>query len=357
MNSFGILYRTTIFGTSHGPFVGCMVEGLRAGRKLDLSAIQLQLDRRRPGQSLMTSQRREDDLLEVGQGILDDVTTGDPIVITVRNKDTISSHYDEFRQIPRPGHADFTSIMRHGGFNDLRGGGQLSGRLTLPLVISGAVARQVLSEAGVAIAAHAIQIGKVKAGPVDPRDIPHRVDKSPVRCADLEAAKLMEAEVNDARLSGDSVGGIVEAVITGMPVGAGEPIFASIEGHLSSIVFAIPATKGVEFGSGFACAAMRGSEHNDPFIVRDGRVVTDGNNAGGVLGGMATGMPIVLRVAFKPTASIAKRQRSVNLRTMAETALEVKGRHDPCIVPRAVPVVENALAMALLDLLMLGGFK
>lgn len=357
MNSFGVLYRTTIFGTSHGPFVGCMVEGLAAGRHVDLKAVQHQLDRRRPGQSLMTSQRREDDQLEIAEGILDGITSGDPIVATVRNKDAISSHYDAFREIPRPGHADFTALTRHRGFNDLRGGGQLSGRLTLPLVISGAIARQVLEEKGVRVAAHAIQIGKIKAAPVALEEIEARVDDSPVRCADPASAKLMEEEVDRARREGDSVGGIVEATITGVPVGVGEPIFASVEGQLASIVFAIPATKGVEFGSGFACAAMRGSEHNDPFVVRGGRVVTETNNAGGVLGGMANGMPIVLRIAFKPTASIAKRQRSVNLRTMEEADLEVKGRHDPCIVPRAVPVVENALAMGILDLMMLGGFK
>ncbi len=357
MNTFGVLYRTTIFGTSHGPFVGCIVEGLSAGRKVDLEAVQYQLDRRRPGQSLVTSQRKEEDRLEVASGLMDGVTTGDPIVAVVRNKDAISSHYDTFREIPRPGHADFTALTRHQGFNDLRGGGQLSGRLTLPLVVSGAIARQLLGEGGINIAAHAIQIGKVKARSMSAEAIAEKVDRNPVRCADEEAAKLMEEEVHRARLEGDSVGGIVEAIITGVPVGVGEPIFASVEGHLASIVFAIPATKGVEFGSGFACAAMRGSEHNDPFVLRHGRVVTEGNNAGGVLGGMATGMPIVLRVAFKPTASIAKRQRSVNLRTMEEAELEIKGRHDPCIVPRAVPVVENALAMGILDLMMVGGYK
>jgi chorismate synthase len=356
MNTFGHLYRTTLFGTSHGPFVGCMVEGLEAGRKVDLEAIQRQLDRRRPGQSLVTSQRKEDDRLEVGAGLMDGVTTGDPIVFTVRNRDAIPSHYEQFYRVPRPGHADFPALVKHRGANDLRGGGQLSGRMTLPLTISGALARQVLADRGVELYAHTLRIGPVVAPPADVDAIRRNVETNPVRCADPAAAREMEAAVEAARLDGDSLGGMVECIVTGLPVGVGEPLFASLEGHLAAVVFAIPATKGVEFGSGFAAASMRGSEHNDPFVVREGRVETEGNNAGGILGGMSTGMPVVLRIPFKPTASIAKKQRSVDLRTMEPAELEIRGRLDPCIVPRAVPVVENSLAMAILDLMMLGGF-
>lgn len=356
MNTFGSVYRTTIFGTSHGPFVGCMVEGLVAGTRIDIEAVQGQLDRRRPGQSLMTSQRKEEDRLEVAEGLQDGLTNGDPLVLLVQNQDVISTHYEQFRRIPRPGHADFTALTRHRGYNDLRGGGQLSGRMTLPLVVSGAVARQVLEARGVAFYAHAVQIGGVRAGPVDLRAIAANVETNQVRSADPKAAVLMEAEVEAARREGDSVGGIVEGIVTGLPVGVGEPFFASLEAQLASLTFAIPATKGIEFGSGFACAAMRGSEHNDPFVVREGRVQTETNHAGGILGGMSNGMPVVFRIAFKPPSSIARRQRSVDLERMVGADLEVKGRHDPCIVPRAVPVVENAAAMAVLDLMMLGGF-
>lgn len=356
MNAFGSRYRTTIFGTSHGPFVGCTIEGLRAGIRIDEAFVQAQLDRRRPGQSLVTTQRKEEDRVEFSEGLRGGEATGEPIVAIIRNEDVQSKSYADVARIPRPGHGDFTARMKYGGKSDLRGGGQLSGRMTAPLVVSGAIARQVLAPQGLRFYAHAAQIGRIVSRPVTPQDIEANVERTPVRCADVEAADRMIAEIEAARKDRDSVGGIIEATVTGLPVGVGEPFFDSIEATLSHLMFSIPAVKGVDFGAGFRAASMRGSEHNDPFAIEGGRVVTSTNHAGGILGGISTGMPVSFRVVVKPTASIAKPQRSVDLETMEPTELVVTGRHDPCIVPRAVPVVENVAAMGLLDLMFLGGF-
>jgi len=356
MNVFGARYRTTIFGTSHGPFVGCTIEGLRAGTRIDEAFVQAQLDRRRPGQSLVTSQRKEADRVEFSEGISDGLATGEPIVALIRNEDVQSKSYSTVARVPRPGHGDFAAAMKYGGKSDLRGGGQLSGRMTAPIVVSGAIARQVLEPKGVRFYAHAAQIGRVTAQPVSPQQIEANVERNAVRCADVEAADRMIEEIEAARKDRDSVGGIIEAVVTGLPPGVGEPFFESIESALAHLLFSIPAVKGVDFGAGFRVASMRGSEHNDPFAVEAGRVVTETNHAGGILGGITNGMPVTFRVAVKPTASIAKPQRSVDLATMMPTEIVVTGRHDPCIVPRAVPVVENAAAMAVLDLMLAGGF-
>jgi len=356
MNVFGARYRTTIFGTSHGPFVGCTIEGLRSDTRVDTAFVQAQLDRRRPGQSLVTSQRKESDRVEFSEGIADGLATGEPIVALIRNEDVQSKSYSAVARVPRPGHGDFAAAMKYGGKSDLRGGGQLSGRMTAPLVVSGAIARQVLEPRGVRFYAHAAQIGRVTAQPVSLQQIEANVERNAVRCADVEAADRMIEEIEAARKDRDSVGGIIEAVVTGLPPGVGEPFFESIESALAHLLFSIPAVKGVDFGAGFRAASMRGSEHNDPFAVEAGRVVTETNHAGGILGGITNGMPITFRVAIKPTASIAKPQRSVDLGTMKPTEIVVTGRHDPCIVPRAVPVVENAAAMAILDLMLAGGF-
>jgi chorismate synthase len=356
MNTFGTRYRTTIFGTSHGPFVGCTIEGLAAGTPVDEGFVQVQLDRRRPGQSLLVSQRKESDRVEFSGGLLDGVATGEPIVAILRNEDVRSGSYAQVGRVPRPGHGDFAAIMKYGGKSDLRGGGQLSGRMTAPLVVSGAIARAPLASKGVRFVAHAAQIGHVTARPCTPAEIEANVERTPVRCADLDAADRMIAEVEEARRDRDSVGGIIEGIVTGLPAGVGEPFFDSLESALSHLFFSIPAVKGVDFGAGFRAASMRGSEHNDPFILDGGRVATATNHAGGILGGITSGMPVVFRIAVKPTASIPKPQRSVDLTTMTPTEVVVTGRHDPCIVPRAVPVVENATAMAILDLMLLGGF-
>lgn len=356
MNAFGVRYRTTIFGTSHGPFVGCTIEGLRAGTRVDPGRVQAQLDRRRPGQSPLTTQRKEEDRVEFAEGLRSGEATGEPIVAIIRNEDVQSKSYAEVARVPRPGHGDFTARMKYGGKSDLRGGGQLSGRMTAPMVVSGAIARQVLEPHGVRFHAHATQIGKVVARPVSPEEIDANVERTAVRCADLEAADRMVAEVEQARKDRDSVGGVIEGAITGLPVGVGEPFFESIEATLAHLFFSIPAVKGVDFGAGFRAASMRGSEHNDPFVVRDGRVATATNHAGGILGGISTGMPVTFRVVVKPTASIARPQRSLDLETMEPVEVVVTGRHDPCIVPRAVPVVENVAAMGIADLMFLGGF-
>ena len=356
MNTFGTRYRTTIFGTSHGPFVGCTIEGLPAGTRVDASVVQSQLDRRRPGQSLLTSQRKEEDRVEFSGGIADGVATGEPIVAIIRNEDVQSKSYANVARIPRPGHGDFAAFMKYGGKSDLRGGGQLSGRMTAPLVVSGAIARQPLAPKGIRFLAHAAQIGRVSARPVTPQEIEANVERTPVRCADLDAADRMIAEIEAARKDRDSVGGVIEGLVTGLSPGVGEPFFDSVESNLAHLLFSVPAVKGVEFGAGFRAAAMRGSEHNDPFDVEAGRVVTATNHAGGILGGITNGMPVTFRVVVKPTASIAKSQRSVDLETMKSTEVVVTGRHDPCIVPRAVPVVENAAAMAVFDLMLVGGF-
>jgi len=267
-----------------------------------------------------------------------------------------SESYAKVGRVPRPGHGDFAAIMKYGGKSDLSGGGQLSGRMTAPLVVSGAIARQPLASKGIRFYAHAVQIGRVMARTVTPAEIEANVERTPVRCADLDAADRMIAEIEQARKDRDSVGGIIEGAVTGLPAGIGEPFFESVESNLAHLLFSIPAVKGVDFGAGFRAASMRGSEHNDPFAVEGGRVVTTSNHAGGILGGITNGMPVSFRVGVKPTASIAKPQRSVDLETMTSIEISVTGRHDPCIVPRAVPVVENAAAMAVLDLMFLGGF-
>lgn len=356
MNTIGTRYRTTIFGTSHGPFVGCSIEGLKAGTKVDEALVQVQLDRRRPGQSLVTSQRMEEDTVEFSHGLRDGEATGEPIVAIIRNVDVQSKSYADVARVPRPGHGDFAARMKYGGKSDLRGGGQLSGRMTAPLVVSGAIARQALAPLGVRFFAHAAQIADIRARPVTPGEIEANVERTPVRCADLEAADRMIAAIEAARKDRDSVGGVIEGMVTGLPAGVGEPFFDSLESSLAHLFFSIPAVKGVDFGAGFRSATMRGSEHNDPFVVEDGRVRTATNHAGGILGGISTGMPLTFRVVVKPTASIAKPQRSVDLETMESKEIVVTGRHDPCIVPRAVPVVENVAAMVVLDLAYLGGF-
>ncbi len=336
--------------------MGCTIEGLHAGTSVDVSYVQTQLERRRPGQSLVTSQRKESDQVEFAEGLRDGVATGEPIVAILRNEDVQSKSYADVARIPRPGHGDYTARIKYGGKSDLRGGGQLSGRMTAPLVVSGAVARQLLLRQNIRFYAHAAQIASVVSRPVTPDEIEANVERTPVRCADPEAADRMIAEIEQARMDRDSVGGVVEAAITGLPVGVGEPFFDSMEASLAHLLFSIPAVKGVDFGAGFRAASMRGSEHNDPFILRDGRVATETNHAGGILGGITDGMPVTFRVVVKPTASIAKPQRSVDLDALAPTEISVTGRHDPCIVPRAVPVVENAAAMSILDLMFQGGF-
>lgn len=357
MNEFGTKYRVGVFGASHGPCVGAKIEGCPAGAKISEAAIQVELDRRSPGKSPLTTARRERDKLEIVSGVRNGKATGGPIVGIVRNADTDSSAYDAFKRVPRPGHADYPAMVKYGGHHDHRGGGQFSGRMTAALVIGGAIARQVLERRSITFVAQTVQIGKVTLTKDVPISIAEKmVRTSPVGCADRKTSELMAAEIVKAHEDKDSIGGVVRCTIAGLPVGVGEPFFASIESKMSEMMFSIPGVKGVEFGSGFRCASMRGSEHNDEFTIKNGKVFTKTNNAGGILGGLSNGMPVDFRVAFKPTSSIARPQMSVDIEEKKPVELEIKGRHDPCIVPRAVPVVENVSAAVILDLMLQGGF-
>lgn len=356
MNEFGTKYRVGVFGSSHGPCVGAKVDGCPAGSKISEAVIQAQLDRRSPGKGVLTTPRAERDRLELISGVVGGKATGATIVGLVRNKDFDSSAYDSFKRVPRPGHADYPAMVKYKGHHDHRGGGQFSGRMTAGLVIAGAVARQVLDKQGVRLLAQTVRIGST----VMEKDVPFSIAEKVARanavgCADRDTAERMKDEIVRAHEDKDSVGGIVRCTVLGVPPGVGEPFFGSIESLMSSMMFSIPGVKGVEFGSGFGAASMRGSEHNDPYAVRGGRIVTKTNNAGGVLGGLSTGMPIDFRVAFKPTSSIARPQMSVDVVKKTPVELQVKGRHDPCIVPRAVPVVENCAASVILDLMLQGG--
>jgi chorismate synthase len=357
VNEFGTRFRIGVFGASHAACIGAKVEGCPSGTRISEAVIQAELDRRSPGKGPLATQRRERDRLEIISGIRNGKATGSPIVGLVRNKDADSSAYDAFLTVPRPGHADYPAIVKYGGHHDHRGGGQFSGRMTAALVIGGAIARQVLDKKGIGVLAQTVQIGGVKLEKEVPLSIAEKlVRQSAVACADRRTGQRMSDEILKAHEEKDSVGGVVLCNITGLPVGVGEPFFASIESKMAEMMFSIPGVKGVEFGSGFRCACMRGSEHNDPFIIRDGRIVTKTNNAGGILGGLSNGMPVQFRVAFKPTSSIARPQMSVDIVEKRPIELEIKGRHDPCIVPRAVPVVENSAAAVILDLMLQGGF-
>ncbi|MEM1659132.1 MAG: chorismate synthase [Candidatus Jordarchaeales archaeon] len=348
-NVFGRNFVLVSFGESHGKCVGAVVDGCPAGLPLSEKDVQEELDKRRPGQSVVATSRREEDRVEILSGVFEGYTTGAPICMVVWNADVDSSVYYELRYKPRPGHADYTAMVRYGGFNDFRGGGRLSGRVTASFVMGGAVAKKLLREVlNVNVEAYTVKIGRVEARKISEEGVKRRYE-NPVRCPDPEAAARMVEVIEEARSKGDSVGGVVECRVTGLPPGVGNPVFDTLEGDISKALFAIPAVKAVEFGSGVKASDMTGSTHNDPFTFRDGWVVTETNNAGGILGGISSGMPIVCRVTFKPTPSISKPQKTVDLLKGEETVIEVKGRHDPCVVPRAVPVVEAMVALVLAD--------
>lgn len=359
MMEFGSRLRVRIFGTSHGPEVGVEVEGLPRGTEIDPSAIQGELDRRRPVGRRLATRRHEEDRLVVDRGVIDGRSDGGLFRAHVANEDVRREPYDRLRDTPRPGHADYPARVRFGPEADLSGGGIFSGRMTVGLVIAGAIARRVLLPRGVRIAAFTRSIGGIEAevaADLEPEAIAAAAARNEVGTPDAGAAERMEAAIAAARRDGDSLGGVVEVRATGLPVGLGEPFFDSIESVVAHAAFSVPAVKGIEFGAGFGGARLRGSEHNDPFIVVDGRVRTETNNAGGILGGLATGMPLVFRVVVKPASSIARHQRTVNLGTLTPAEIVVTGRHDPCIVPRAVVVLEGITAIALADLALRGGF-
>jgi chorismate synthase len=348
-NSFGKLFTITSFGESHGRCVGVIIDGCPAGLFLSEQDIQKEVDRRRPGVGIASTPRAEEDKVEILSGTFNECTTGAPICLLIWNRDIDSSEYEKIRSFPRLGHADYTAFVKYGGFNDFRGGGRFSGRITAGFVMAGAVAKKLLQQIGVEVLAHTVEIGGFKATTKGLDEIRASVETDPLRCADPRASREMTRVIEQAREEGDSVGGIIEGLALNVPGGLGEPVFDTLEGELAKALFAIPAVKGVEFGSGFSAAGKKGSENNDPFIIKDGKIVTTTNNAGGILGGISNGMPIVLRVVIKPTSSIARRQDTVNMEKMQAASLEVKGRHDACIVPRAVPVVESMIAVTLCD--------
>jgi len=355
-NSIGKEFVVTCFGESHGRCVGVVVDGCPAGLPLSKKDIQREIDKRIPPKSAIVSARREKDVVEILSGIFNGFTTGAPICTLVWNQEAVPSEYNKIRQIPRPGHADYPARIKYGGFSDYRGGGRFSGRLTVAFVMAGAIAKKLLGLVGVEILAYAAGIGKIKVEKkLTIEEIRRSTYKSAVRCPDLKCAKAMEEEILKAKSEGDSVGGVVECVALKVSVGVGEPIFDSLDADIAKMLFAVPAVKAVEFGAGFEAARMKGSENNDTYAISSGKVVTSTNNSGGVLGGMSSGMPIVVKVAIKPTPSISKEQRSVNLPKMKETLIQVGGRHDPCIVPKAVPVVESAVATVLADHMLRAG--
>ncbi len=349
-NSLGKSFVVTSFGESHGRLIGAVIDGCPAGLALDVEDIQRELDRRKPGNAPGGTSRAEEDAAEVISGVFEGRTTGAPLCLAVWNRDTDSGPYEKARFLPRPGHADYTSYIKYGGFADYRGGGRSSGRITAGFVMAGAVARKLLGLIGVGVFAHTIEIGGIKAGAKDIEEIKKSSRLSSLSCADAEAAKKMIQAIESAAARGDSLGGIIEVIATGLPAGIGEPVFGAVDAELARALFCIPAVKGVEFGAGFRVGEMKGSENNDPFIIKNGRIFTGSNNAGGVLGGITDGMPLVARVAVKPTPSIAQPQKTVDIDTMQETMLEIKGRHDACIVPRAVVVVEAMTMIVLCDL-------
>ncbi len=353
-NSFGKLFTITSFGESHGSCIGIVIDGCPAGLPVGEEDIQREADKRKPTGPIATT-RAEEEKVEVLSGIFNGHTTGAPITLLIRNRDVDSSEYEKTRFLLRPGHADYTAFIKYGGFNDFRGGGRFSGRITATFVMAGAIARKLLSLIGAEVLAYTVQIGGIKARPKKLDEIRKNVDQNPLKCADPEAAREMLKAIEQAKGEGDSLGGVIEGTALNLPVGLGEPVFDTLEGDLAKALFAIPAVKGVEFGSGFSAATKRGSENNDPFIIKNGRITTTTNNAGGILGGISNGMPIVVRAVVKPTSSIAKKQDTVNIKTMQSATLEVRGRHDACIVPRAVPAVEAMMAVTLCDFAMRAG--
>ena len=340
--------RLSIFGQSHSAAIGMTLDGLPAGIPLDLDELQRFLNRRAPGQNDWSTPRREEDRPELLCGLKDGFTCGAPLTAIIHNTNTRPRDYSKLKITPRPGHADYTAEVKYGGFQDYSGGGHFSGRLTAPLCIAGGILKQALKMRGITVDARIAAI----AGIWDTSPFTAPVAEKAFPVVDDAVGEKMRRAIQLARAEGDSVGGVIECVVRGLPAGIGEPMFDGLENQLARVVFAVPAVKGIEFGAGFSAAAMRGSEHNDPFYIQDGKLATRSNNAGGILGGISDGMPLVFRAAIKPTPSIARSQESVNLNTMEPETLSISGRHDPCIVPRAVPVMEAAAALAISDLIL-----
>ena len=354
-NTTGNLFKVTTFGSSHGTALGAVVDGCPAGLELSSEDIQRELDRRRPGTSKITTPRGETDQVEVLSGIFEGKTDGTPITGVVYNKDADSSSYEPFRNKPRPGHGDYTWTAKY-GFYDYRGGGRGSGRTTIGHVIGGAVAKKLLEQLDIRVVSHVTQVGDVKAQHVAYSNIEEYAGQNMVRCADQKAAKIMEDKILDAKEKGDSLGGVVETIAFGVPAGLGEPVFDKLDADLAKALMGIGAVKGVEIGFGFQLAESTASVTNDEYYLEGEQIKTTTNTSGGIVGGISNGMPIVTRMAVKPTPSFSTIQKTVDLEKMEETEIQIKGRHDPCICPRVTPVAESAVAMVLADHLLRSGF-
>ncbi|RLI72838.1 chorismate synthase [Archaeoglobales archaeon] len=353
-NTFGYAFKLTSYGESHGKAVGCIVDGCPANLELCEEDIQKELDRRKPGGRL-ASKRKEEDKAVILSGVFEGKTLGTPISIIVENKDVDSKPYEAIKHVFRPGHADYTYYAKY-GIRDWRGGARASARETVARVAAGAIAKKILEKFRVKVVGYTKEIGEVSCdvSGLNIDEIHEKSEKSIVRCPDEEKSTLMEEKILEAMKGGDSIGGIVEVIVKNAPAGLGEPVFLKLDAYLAFAIMGIPAVKGIEIGAGFKVARMRGSENNDPIIVKDSKITFETNNAGGILGGISNGDDIVLRAAIKPTPSISKPQKTVNV-DLKEEIIEIKGKHDPCIVPRAVPVVEAMVALVIVDLMMLQG--
>lgn len=352
---WGSKIKLSIFGESHGNAIGITIDGLPAGFSIDMDKIMMEMARRAPGKSSLSTPRKESDIPEILSGYFEGKTTGTPLCAIIRNSNTKSKDYSKLKDVMRPGHADYTGAVRYKGFNDYRGGGHFSGRITAPLVFAGAICKQILEANGIIISAHINSIGKIKDCSFLESDISDELLNSfkekelPLINTKLE--DKMRQEILSARSSGDSIGGTIECAILGVSPGIGDPFFDSVESTLAHLMFSVPAVKGIEFGKGFDISKMRGSEANDEYYLENGNIKTKTNNNGGILGGITNGMPIIFNVAIKPTASIFKEQNTVNIATMEETTLCIEGRHDPCIVQRALPVIEAVAAIGITELM------
>lgn len=353
---FGNNIRISVFGQSHSEGIGIVIDGFPAGFSINREALNNFMSRRAPGRNDYSTKRKEADEPVFLSGIVDDVTCGAPICAVITNSDTRSKDYINIMDIPRPAHADYSAQCKFGGYQDVRGGGHFSGRLTAPLCIAGAICMQYLADKGIHIGAHISSISDisdVRFNPLgEPVELLDSIKASDFPVIDPSAKEAMCTKILEAKADADSVGGTIECIVTGLPAGIGEPMFGGLENIISSAVFAVPAIKGIEFGNGFACAELRGSENNDPFYyTEDGSIRTATNNHGGILGGISSGMPLLFRVAVKPTPSIGKEQHSISFSEGKDSPLVIHGRHDPCILQRAVPCIEAVTAIALADLL------
>ncbi len=356
-SEYGKDLRISVFGESHGKAIGVNINGLPSGEEINEEELLSFMSRRAPGKSKLTTHRREPDVPIILSGIKDGKTNGFPLCAIIENHDMRSDDYSGFTKTPRPSHADYTALLRYGESCDMRGSGHFSGRLTAPLCIAGGIALQILARKNIFVGAHIASIGKIndRPFPLHPtKEMFSEIASRNPAVIDMQAGDMMAKEIEDAAGNCDSVGGVIECAVIGMPAGIGSPMFDGIENRISQAIFGIPAVKGLEFGAGFDAARALGSQNNDPFVVNNGKIETSTNNSGGIIGGISNGMPIVFRVAFKPTPSIAKPQKTVDLDTMTEAELIIKGRHDPCVTLRAVPVVEAVTATVILDML-LGG--